>query len=224
MSYISNKLFDHTLLKADASVDEIKNLCTEAIKYKFFSVCVNPSYIRYAKSQLKNSNVKICTVVGFPLGQTSTKQKVYETKRSIKDGADEIDMVMNIPEFKQNCACVISEIRKVKKVCKNTILKVIIETALLTEEEIRKATMAVIEAGADFVKTSTGFSTRGATVRDVEIMRSVSDEYGPIGIKASGGIKTLDDVKALVNAGATRIGSSKSVDIMLELNQQKEGN
>lgn len=222
MSSTYNRFFDHTLLSANASIVDIKQLCSDAIKYNFFSVCVNPSYVSYAKEQLNNSNVKVCTVVGFPLGQTSTKQKVYEAKTAIKDGADEIDMVMNIPEFRQNCACVVNEIRKIKKVCKKKILKVIVETALLTDEEIKKATMVAIEAGADFVKTSTGFSTRGASVKDIEIMKATSNEHGPILIKASGGIKTLNDAKILINAGADRIGSSKSVSIMNELNNNKE--
>nr|P47722.1 RecName: Full=Deoxyribose-phosphate aldolase; Short=DERA; AltName: Full=2-deoxy-D-ribose 5-phosphate aldolase; AltName: Full=Phosphodeoxyriboaldolase; Short=Deoxyriboaldolase [Mycoplasmoides pirum]AAA25431.1 deoxyriboaldolase [Mycoplasmoides pirum] len=212
-----NSLFDHTLLRADASVEEIKQLCDEAVKFNFFSVCVNPSYVPYVKEQLHNSSVKICTVVGFPLGQTSTKQKVYETKIAIKEGADEIDMVLNISEFKENCACVVNEIRKYKKVCKKKILKVIVETALLSENEIEKATLVVIDGGADFIKTSTGFSSRGASIKDIEIMKNVIEKNNSkLKIKASGGIKTLTFVEELIKAGAERIGSSKSVEIIKE--------
>lgn len=209
-----NRLIDHTLLKADASPQEIENLCNEAIKYKFFSVCVNPSYIKLAKQKLSGSDVKVCTVVGFPLGQTSTKQKAYETKTAIKDGADEIDMVINIPELVNNCACVVAEIRKLKAICKKRVLKVILETALLNDEQIAKGTLACIDGNADFVKTSTGFSTRGATVHDVEIMKKTGGEQ--ILIKAAGGIKQFSDMVEMVNAGANRIGTSRGVQLMEE--------
>ncbi len=219
MDYSS--LIDHTLLRADASPDEIKQLCTEAIRHRFHSVCVNPSYVAYVSDQLHNTGIKVCSVVGFPLGQTTTKQKVYEAKQAIKDGAHEIDMVLNVAEFKAGCRCVIDEIRAVKKACKKALLKVIVETALLTEEQVKNATLAVIDGGADFVKTSTGFSSRGASVRDVQIMKqAITDHGAALQIKASGGIKTLSDLKQMVAAGATRIGCSKGVAIAEEASRQ----
>nr|WP_272404095.1 deoxyribose-phosphate aldolase [Mycoplasma bradburyae] len=210
-----NQLIDHTLLKANANYEEIQNLCHEAMQYNFFSVCVNPAYIKTAKKILEKSSVKVCTVVGFPLGQTFTEQKVYETKTSIKAGADEIDMVINIPELINNCACVIDEIRKVKKACGDKILKVIVETALLTEDQIKKATLACIDAGADFIKTSTGFSTRGASLNDIKIMKQTGQDK--ILIKASGGISSAKDLIEFVKEGADRIGTSRSVKLMQEL-------
>lgn len=217
MSGPYNKLFDHTLLCADATCANIEKLCAEAVENNFFSVCVNPSYVNFAAKQLANFDVKVCSVVGFPLGQSTTKQKTYEAKCAIKDGADEIDMVMNIPHFRQNFQLAVNEIRNVKKICKKKVLKVIIETALLTDEEIQKATIAVIKGGADFVKTSTGFSYRGVSIKDVQIIKSTSDKYGPISIKASGGIKTSQDVRNLVSIGVNRIGSSRSVEIINQL-------
>lgn len=216
-----NRLIDHTLLRADASPQEITKLCEEANKWNFFSVCINPSYVPFVKDRLSglNSKVKICTVIGFPLGQTSTKQKIYETKLAIRSGADEVDMVINIPEFKLGCTCVINEIRRVKQICGKRILKVIIETALLSDEEICKGTLVAIEGRADFVKTSTGFSTRGATVKDIEIMKKAA--CNKIQIKASGGIKQFSDMVALINAGATRIGTSRGVQLMEEWKQRK---
>ncbi|QEX46118.1 deoxyribose-phosphate aldolase [Mycoplasmoides gallisepticum] len=210
-----NKLIDHTNLKANATYEEIERLCHEAIEYGFFSVCVNPAYIRTAKKILLKSPVKVCTVVGFPLGQTFSEQKVYEAKTSIKIGADEIDMVINIPELINGCACVIDEIRQVKKVCGEKILKVIVETALLNEEQIRKATLACIDGGADFIKTSTGFSTRGASLNDIKIMQQASQNK--ILIKASGGISTARELIEFVKVGADRIGTSRSVKLMQEL-------
>lgn len=210
-----NRLIDHTLLKADASSQAISNLCNEALQWKFFSVCVNPSYVNLVKQKLSKTEVKICSVIGFPLGQTSTKQKIYEAKQAIKAGAHEIDMVINIPELKSKCACVVDEIRLIKRVCKKNILKVILETALLTNEEIKNGTLAAIEAGANFVKTSTGFSTRGASIEDIKIMNETADKR--IKIKASGGIKSLSDLIKFVDAGADRIGTSSGVLIMQEL-------
>ncbi|AAP56935.2 Deoxyribose-phosphate aldolase [Mycoplasmoides gallisepticum str. R(low)] len=210
-----NKLIDHTNLKANATYEEIERLCHEAIEYGFFSVCVNPAYIRTAKKILLKSPVKVCTVVDFPLGQTFSEQKVYEAKTSIKMGADEIDMVINIPELINGCACVIDEIRQVKKVCGEKILKVIVETALLNEEQIRKATLACIDGGADFIKTSTGFSTRGASLNDIKIMQQASQNK--ILIKASGGISTARELIEFVKVGADRIGTSRSVKLMQEL-------
>lgn len=215
-----NQLIDHTLLAANASPTQIEQLCHEAVRYGFFAVCVNPAYVATAKSKLRHTAVKVCTVVGFPLGQTATKQKVYEAKTALADGADEIDMVINIPELVLRCACVTDEIRRVKKVCGKHTLKVICETALLTDEQIKQATLVAIDAGADFIKTSTGFSTRGATVQDIQLMHAAAQ--GRIAIKASGGIKTAADLKALVAAGASRIGTSRGVQIIEELKSDAE--
>lgn len=212
-----NRIIDSTLVKADTLPHEIDTLCADAHKYQFFAVCVNPSYVSYAKNILKNTAVQLCCVVGFPLGQTTQKQKVYEAKIAIKEGADEIDMVMNIAEFKKGCACVITEIRAVKKVCGKRKLKVIIETALLTNDEIKDAVNVCIDGNADYVKTSTGFSFRGASLEDVQIMNNAAANL--IKIKASGGIKTAKQFIDLFQAGASRIGTSNAVQIMQELNK-----
>ncbi|AMF84210.1 2-deoxyribose-5-phosphate aldolase [Mycoplasmoides pneumoniae] len=212
-----NRIIDSTLLKADTLPHEIDALCADAHKYQFYAVCVNPSYVRYAKNILKGTGVKLCTVVGFLLGQTTQRQKVYETKIAIKEGADEIDMVMNIAEFKKRCACVISEIRAVKKVCGKRTLKVIIETALLNQDEIRDAVNVCIDGNADFVKTSTGFSMRGASLEDITIMREASGNL--IKIKASGGVQTAQQFLDFFNAGVSRIGTSNAVKIMEELHK-----
>lgn len=210
-----NKYFDHTLLKADATQDKIDKLIDEAKKYDFFSVCINPSWISYAKEKLSGTDVKVCTVIGFPLGAMTTESKVFETEDAIKKGADEIDMVLNIGRLKMGDKnYVVNEIKQIKAACKDHILKVIIETALLTEDEIRLATESVVEGGADFVKTSTGFSTRGAIVKDVEIMKSVVGDK--IKIKAAGGVSNQKDAIEMINAGADRIGASKSAIIMEE--------
>ena len=210
-----NKYFDHTLLKADATQDKIDKLIDEAKKYDFFSVCINPSWISYAKEKLSGTDVKVCTVIGFPLGAMTTESKVFETEDAIKKGADEIDMVLNIGRLKMGDKnYVVNEIKQIKAACKDHILKVIIETALLTEDEIRIATESVVEGGADFVKTSTGFSTRGAIVKDVEIMKAVVGDK--IKIKAAGGVSNQKDAIEMINAGADRIGASKSAIIMEE--------
>ena len=210
-----NKYFDHTLLKADATQDKIDKLIDEAKKYDFFSVCINPSWISYAKEKLSGTDVKVCTVIGFPLGAMTTESKVFETEDAIKKGADEIDMVLNIGRLKMGDKnYVVNEIKQIKTACKDHILKVIIETALLTEDEIRLATESVVEGGADFVKTSTGFSTRGAIVKDVEIMKAVVGDK--IKIKAAGGVSNQKDAIEMINAGADRIGASKSAIIMEE--------
>ena len=184
-----SKFIDHTNLKQDASINDIKTLCEEAIKFDFMSVCINPCFVKYAHDVLLDSEVKVCTVIGFPLGANTTKTKVYETKQALKDGADEIDMVINVSALKdKKYDYVKNEISKIKKVCKNKILKVILETCLLTDEEIVKACELSLEAKADFVKTSTGFSKGGATVEAVALMRkTVGDKCG---VKASGGVKT----------------------------------
>lgn len=206
---------DHTLLKQDATVKQINQLITEAKKYDFASVCINPYWVKYCADALKNTNVKICTVIGFPLGATSTAAKVAESKEALKDGADELDMVINIGELKaNNDIAVKKDIHAVAEVCHQhgKILKVIIETCLLTDNQKIKACHLSEEAGADFVKTSTGFSTGGANVHDVKLMRqSVSSK---VKVKAAGGIHTQQDALDMINAGADRIGASASVKIM----------
>lgn len=210
-----NKYFDHTLLKADATIEQIDKLIDEAKEYDFFSVCINPSWISYAKEKLQGTDVKVCTVIGFPLGAMSTEAKVFETKDALDKGADEVDMVLNIGRLKMgDKEYVIDEIKKIKAACEDKLLKVIIETALLSDDEIRVATECVVEGGADFVKTSTGFSTRGANLNDVKIMKSVAGEK--IQIKASGGVSNYADAINKIEAGANRIGASKSVLIMKE--------
>jgi len=209
------KLIDHTLLKPDAKEVDIKKLCEEAIKYKFYSVCINPCYIELAKNFLKNSDIKICTVISFPLGASTTTIKIIEALEAVKIGADEIDMVMNIGMFKsKKYDYIYEEISSIKKIIKDKILKVIIETAILNDEEKIKASEIVKKSGADFVKTSTGFSQGGATKEDILLIRKVvGDNFG---IKASGGIKSYEQAIELINAGATRIGSSSSVKIIGE--------
>lgn len=209
------KLIDHTLLKPDAKEDDIKKLCEEAIKYKFYSVCINPCYIELAKNFLKNNDIKICTVISFPLGASTTTIKIIEALEAVKIGADEIDMVMNIGMFKsKKYDYIYEEISSIKKIIKDKILKVIIETAILNDEEKIKASEIVKKSGADFVKTSTGFSQGGATKEDILLIRKVvGDNFG---IKASGGIKSYEQAIELINAGATRIGSSSSVKIIGE--------
>lgn len=208
-----SKFIDHTNLKQDASINDIKTLCEEAIKFDFMSVCINPCFVKYAHDVLLDSEVKVCTVIGFPLGANTTKTKVYETKQALKDGADEIDMVINVSALKdKKYDYVKNEISKIKKVCKNKILKVILETCLLTDEEIVKACELSLEAKADFVKTSTGFSKGGATVEAVALMRkTVSDKCG---VKASGGVKTFEDMQKMIDAGASRIGTSSGVKLL----------
>ncbi len=206
-------LIDHTLLKANATQEEIVKLCEEAKKYGFASVCVNPVYVSLCKQLLKGTNVKVCTVIGFPLGATTPTVKAIEAKEAIANGADEVDMVINIGALKSgNYQLVLDDIKAVREATRGKILKVIIETAYLTREEKIKACELAKEAGADFVKTSTGFGPSGATVEDVMLMRQV---VGPkLGVKASGGIRTLEDAKKMVEAGATRIGASASVAIV----------
>ena len=208
-----NKLIDHTLLKPEATKAQIEKLCSEAKEYDFKSVCVNPYYVKYAKELLKGSDVLVCTVIGFPLGQNTTAIKVAETKDAIKNGADEIDMVINIGALKSKEEdYVLNEIKEIRNACKGNTLKVIIETCLLTDEEKITACKLSKEAGADFVKTSTGFSTHGATVEDVKIMRKTVGE--DMGVKASGGIRDRETALKMVEAGATRLGVSAGVAIV----------
>lgn len=208
-----NKLIDNTLLKPEATAQEIKALCKEAKEYDFMSCCINPHYVSLVKEELKGSDVKVCTVIGFPLGQNTTETKVFETKKAIKDGADEIDMVINVGALKDHKDDFVeNEIREIKKACGDHILKVIIETCLLTEEEKIRACLLSKNAKADFVKTSTGFSKGGATVEDIALMRkTVGNEMG---VKASGGVRTHEDMLKMVEAGATRIGTSSGAKLM----------
>ncbi len=208
-----NRLIDHTLLAPDATKEQIKKICDEAKQYNFASVCVNPSWIRYCKEQLKGSDVKVCTVIGFPLGATMMASKISEAKYSLYEGADELDMVINIGRLKDHDdEYVKNEIAELKNVAGDKVLKVIIETCLLTDEEKVRVCKLAKEAKADFVKTSTGFSKGGATVADIKLMR---ETVGPeMGVKASGGVKTKEDLIAMVEAGATRIGTSHGVDLV----------
>ena len=208
------KMIDHTLLKADALEHQVKELCREAKEYDFASVCVNPSYVSLCAKELKDSEVKVCTVIGFPLGATTTEVKACEAKDAIEKGAQEVDMVINIGKLKdKDYAYVKKDIEEVVKVAKekNALTKVIIETSLLTREEKIIACELAKEAGADFVKTSTGFSTGGATLEDIMLMR---ETVGPnMGVKASGGVRSYQDAVTMIKGGATRIGASASIAI-----------
>ena len=208
-----NKLIDHTLLKQDATPEQIIKLCEEAKEFDFMSVCVNPAYVPLAAKCLEGSDVKVCTVIGFPLGMNLTKTKVEEAELCIKQGADEIDMVINVGMLKAgHDDYVKEEIKLLKEVAGSRVLKVIIETCLLTDEEKVRACQLSKEAGADFVKTSTGFSTGGATAHDVTLMRKT---VGPdMGVKASGGVRTHEDLIAMVEAGANRIDTSNGTKII----------
>ena len=210
---LSTKLFDHTILKADATRKDVKRVCDEAMAYSFCSVCVNSYYVPYVANLLHGSDVKICSVVGFPLGAMSTRAKALEAKIAVMDGADEIDMVINVGALKdRDYSVVLEDIKAVKEACGEHILKVIIETCLLTDDEKVKACELAKEAGADFVKTSTGFSTAGAKVEDVRLMR---ETVGPdMGVKASGGIHDKEFAKELVDAGANRLGTSATIQIV----------
>ncbi|EFU76138.1 deoxyribose-phosphate aldolase [Lachnoanaerobaculum saburreum] len=210
---LSTKLFDHTILKADATRKDVKRVCDEAMAYSFCSVCVNSYYVPYVANLLHGSDVKICSVVGFPLGAMSTRAKALEAKIAVMDGADEIDMVINIGALKdRDYSVVLEDIKAVKEACEDKTLKVIIETCLLNDVEKVKACELAKEAGADFVKTSTGFSTGGAKVEDVKLMRAT---VGPdMGVKASGGIHDNEFAKELVEAGANRLGTSATIQIV----------
>ncbi len=208
-------MIDHTMLKPDATADQIAQLCYEAKKYSFASVCVNPANVKLCADLLRDSDVKVCSVIGFPLGATTTEVKVVETKNALDNGASEIDMVINIGALKAgDSELVAKDIREVVKTAhaQNALLKVIIETALLTDEEKVIACLLAKEAGADFVKTSTGFSSGGATVHDVALMRRT---VGPaLGVKAAGGIHSHEEAEQMIAAGATRIGASAGIKII----------
>jgi deoxyribose-phosphate aldolase len=212
-----SSLVDHTLLKPEASDADIRKLCEEAAQYRFASVCVNPTWVRAAACNLRGSNVPVCTVVGFPLGATLADVKAYEARRAIFDGAREVDMVINIGALKSGDDCAVEQdIRAVVEASHeyDVLVKVIIEAALLTDDEKVRACLAAKRAGADFVKTSTGFAKHGATVADVALMRrTVGAEMG---VKAAGGVKGIEDARAMVEAGATRIGASVGVKIAQE--------
>ncbi|MBI3005112.1 MAG: deoxyribose-phosphate aldolase [Ignavibacteriales bacterium] len=209
------RMIDHTLLKPEATKQQIEELCAEAKEYAFASVCINPSFVKLCADLLRDTSVKVCTVIGFPLGATSTEAKTFETERAIRDGAREVDMVLNIGMLKSaeydyvrnDIASVVAAAHR-----QGVITKVIIETGLLTDEEKVKACALAKKAGADFVKTSTGFAKGGATVGDIALMRRV---VGPgLGVKASGGVRTQEQVMALIASGADRIGASASVKIV----------
>jgi deoxyribose-phosphate aldolase len=209
------RLIDHTLLKPDATRDDIRKICLEALKYGFASVCVNPWNVSQATEILRGSEVRVCTVVGFPLGATLPQVKMFEAEEAIKLGAQEIDMVINIGALKSKLdEAVEADIRGVAQASHRggAICKVILETGLLTTEEKVRGSLAAKNAGADFVKTSTGFGAGGATAEDVRLMRAVVG--GELGVKASGGVRSLEDVQKMVEAGATRIGASASVKIL----------
>lgn len=208
-----NQYIDHTLLKPESRQDQIDKLIREAKTYNFASVCINPTWVSYAAKALEGTDIKVCTVIGFPLGATTSAVKAFETKDAISHGADEVDMVINIGQAKSgHFAFVEEDIRAVVEASGGKLVKVIIETCLLTDKEKIKACQAAVAAGADFVKTSTGFSTAGARLDDVRLMRQT---VGPdVGVKAAGGTRSLEDAQAFIEAGATRIGTSAGVTIM----------
>lgn len=217
-----NKYFDHTLLKPEATEGDIKKLCEEAKEYDFASVCVNGCYVPLAASLLDGSDVKVAAVAGFPLGASSPEVKAFEANDALENGADEIDMVINVGALKDKRYSVLEdEISTLAGLCNEyrAVLKVILETCLLTDNEIMQACRLAKKSGADFVKTSTGFSSRGASVRNVQVMKKAVGDS--VKIKASGGIRTLADAQAMIKAGADRLGCSASVQIMKEYMAEK---
>jgi deoxyribose-phosphate aldolase len=211
-----NRYFDHTALKPQTTEDQIRELCAQALEYHFYSVCINPSYIPLAKELLAGSDTAVCTVIGFPLGAMSTRAKAFEARDAVSMGAEEVDMVINVSyALDAKWADLERDIREVQEaVGKATLLKVILETCLLSDEQIVKSCQAASQAGADYVKTSTGFSSGGATAHHIRLMR---EAVGPgMGVKASGGIRSLSDTLTMIEAGASRIGASASVNIILE--------
>lgn len=208
-----NKMIDHTVLKADTPLETIKRICDEAMEYGFASVCINPCHVAYCADYLKDSDVNVCTVIGFPLGANTSAVKAFETKDAIANGADEIDMVMNIGALKdKNYDLVRDDVKAVVEAANGTLVKVILETCLLTEDEIKKSCELCVEAKADYVKTSTGFSTRGATIEDVRIMKEAV--HGKAKVKAAGGVRTPEDMVKIVAAGADRIGTSAGCSLV----------
>lgn len=212
-----NKLIDHTLLKADSTLSQIKKLCEEARTHDFASVCVNPTWVKRCAEELKGSDVKVCTVIGFPLGAATSAVKAYETKDALANGAEEFDMVINIGALKdQNYELVENDIRSVVEAAQGHCVKVILETCLLSQEEIVKACECCVNAKATFVKTSTGFSTAGATVENVKLMKE--SVHGACKVKAAGGVRCYEDLQAMVEAGADRIGTSAGVKLLQKEN------
>lgn len=210
---MKTKYFDHTILKPDATKEEVITICNEALEHNFASVCVNSYRTKLVSDTLKDSDVLVCSVVGFPLGASDTSVKVFETKRAIEDGADEIDMVINIGALKdKDYNYVENDIRMIKEACKDKVLKVIIETCLLTEEEKVIVCELALKANADFVKTSTGFSSAGATTKDVVLMKNIVGSNAKV--KASGGIRTAEIAKEMIDAGADRLGTSATLTII----------
>ena len=210
-----NKYIEHTLLKQDATKSEIISLLDEAIEHKFLGVCVNPVNVKLASEYLSDTGVKIVTVIGFPLGQSTTESKVLETIDAVKNGADEIDMVLNTGKLKdRENDFIIEEISKIKKACQGRVLKVILETDLLSKDQIKEACELCVKGGADFVKTSTGFVKNGvgAKVEDIKLMFEIVNSSG-LGVKASGGVRDKETALAMIEAGATRIGTSSGVKI-----------
>ena len=208
-----NKMIDHTVLKADTPLETVKRICDEAMEYGFASVCINPCHVAYCADYLKDSDVNVCTVIGFPLGANTSAVKAFETKNAIANGADEIDMVMNIGALKdKNYDLVRDDIKAVVEAANGTLVKVILETCLLTEDEIKKACELCVEGKADYVKTSTGFSTRGATIEDVRIMKEAV--HAKAKVKAAGGVRTPEDMVKIVAAGADRIGTSAGCSLV----------
>ncbi|MGX7149530.1 deoxyribose-phosphate aldolase [Enterococcus ureasiticus] len=207
------KMIDHTALKPETTKDMIVKLCQEAKEYQFASVCVNPYWVKLSSTELKGSGVDVCTVIGFPLGANTSETKAFETKNAIANGATEVDMVINVGALKSgDLETVEADIRAVVEASGNVLVKVILETCLLTKEEIVTVSELSVKAGADFVKTSTGFSTGGATTEDITLMRKT---VGPdVGVKASGGVRTKEEVLAMIEAGASRIGASAGVSIV----------
>lgn len=210
-----NKTIDHTILNADATKEAVIKVIDEAKKYEFASVCLEPCWVSLAAERLKDSPVKVCTVIGFPLGANTKTVKAFEAKEAVDNGADEVDMVLNIGALKSGEeAMVLEDMKAVREAAKDAVVKVILETCLLTDDEKKKACALAKEAGLDFVKTSTGFSTAGATVEDVKLMREAVGDT--MGVKASGGIRDTKTAEAMIAAGASRIGASKSIAIIGE--------
>ncbi|NRG45412.1 deoxyribose-phosphate aldolase [Bacillus sp. CRN 9] len=222
MSQTIAKMIDHTLLKADATKEQIEKLCAEAKEYGFASVCVNPAWVKLSSDLLADTDVDVCTVIGFPLGASTPETKAFETKNAIENGATEVDMVINIGALKSGQADLVEkDIQAVIEAAKGKALtKVIIETCLLSDDEKELSCELAVKAGADFVKTSTGFSTGGATASDIALMRKT---VGPdIGVKASGGVRSAEDAQAMIEAGATRIGASSGIAIVQGLTSDSD--
>jgi len=216
------KMIDHTLLKPETTLEQIRNLCEEGKRYGFFSVCVNPFWVKSCWENLKGSKIKVCSVSGFPLGANKIEIKAKEAEMVCSDGADEVDMVMNVGALKmKDFRLVQKDIEAVRKaIGEDRILKVILETCVLTEEEKMAGAKIVLDSGADFVKTSTGFSLKGATIEDIKLLRKIVGDK--IGVKASGGIRDYQTVIKMIEAGATRIGTSAGAKIMEEATRKKE--